>query len=74
MEVELSDLGVEKGKKAPTMVVPFIGVQLCRFEENLVTGFSCAELEPWNSRKGSELEMKFEKPLGGSVGSNQEPE
>lgn len=37
-----------------------------------MTDFAHVELEPWNSRKGSGLEMKVGKSLGGSVCSNQE--
>lgn len=35
-----------------------------------MTGVGCAALEPWNPRKGSGLEMKVGKLLGGSVCSS----
>lgn len=75
-DVELSNLGAERGGGvwAATKTTPLIRGKRCGFERNLVTGFGCAELEPWNSRKGSGLEVKFGKPLSGSVGSNQESE
>lgn len=40
----------------------------------MLTDFGCVELEPWNSRRGSGLEMKVGKMLDRSVFSNQESE
>lgn len=37
-----------------------------------MTDFGCVGSQPWNSRKGSRLEMKAGKPLGGKVYSDQE--
>lgn len=53
------------------MADPLIRDEYCCFEGNLVTDVGCHELEPWNPRKGSGLEMKAGKSLGRSVCSNQ---
>lgn len=39
-----------------------------------MTAFGCVGSEPWNLRKGSRLEMKVGKSLGGNVYSNRESE